>query len=40
MKAGMVMGAIVLALLVGFYFVKDDAPSGKIQDNFGKNWAR
>ncbi len=40
MKLGILIGVIVAALLVGFSFVKEDAPSGSIKDNFGNNWAR
>jgi hypothetical protein len=41
MKLGILIGVIVAALLVGFAFVKDEAPaSGSVKDNFGNNWAR
>jgi hypothetical protein len=41
MKLGILIGVIVAALLVGFLFVKDEAPaSGSVKDNFGNNWAR
>ncbi len=40
MKIGILIGVIVAALLVGFSFVKEEAPSGSVKDNFGNNWAR
>jgi hypothetical protein len=41
MKLGILIGVIVAALLVGFSFVKDEAPAtGSVKDNFGNNWAR
>ncbi len=40
MKIGILIGVIVAALLVGFSFVKEEAPSGSVKNNFGNNWAR
>jgi hypothetical protein len=40
MKIGILIGVIVAALLVGFSFIKEEAPSGSVKDNFGNNWAR